>query len=156
MYTTVFTPMRYFLLCSICILATFCFIQTPHALADEKSEAQEYFDQGMIEYEKENFEKSHELLEKSAEMGHGDAQYQMGVLYYKGQGVAKDNEKAAFWYGKAAKQGIKNAQNSLGNLYDESKKSITENAGKASDWVENTASESYNQAKEFMKGFGSD
>jgi TPR repeat protein len=33
------------------------------------------------------------------------AQFNLGVRYYNGEGVAKDLEKAAYWYTKAAEQG---------------------------------------------------
>ncbi len=124
--------------------------------ADEVSEAKSLYEQGMQAYKAEDFVKAHELLKKSAESGNADAQYQMGTLYRKGQGVTKDNEKAAYWYGKAAKQGLTNAQDDLGNLYDESKEGLKKNADKAGTWIENTTTEGLNQAKGFIDGFTSD
>jgi TPR repeat protein len=48
---------------------------------------------------------------KSAAMGgSARAQYALGGLYEHGQGVTQDDEKAAKWYGIAAKQGYPNAQ----------------------------------------------
>ena len=44
-------------------------------------------------------------LEKAAAQGFADAQYNLGVLYEKGKGVAQDFKTAAAWYAKAAAQG---------------------------------------------------
>ena len=53
-----------------------------------------------------------------AEQGHADAQYNLGLLYAKGQGVSKDDAQAQQWYEKAAAQGHADAQVNLGILYD--------------------------------------
>lgn len=53
-----------------------------------------------------------------AEQGHADAQYNLGLLYAKGQGVQKDDVQARQWYEKAAVQGHAEAQVNLGILYD--------------------------------------
>ncbi|PJG59335.1 tetratricopeptide repeat protein [Aeromonas cavernicola] len=43
-------------------------------------------------------------LEKAAELGNGDAQYQLGLRYEQGKGVAKRPDLAQRWYEKAAAQ----------------------------------------------------
>ena len=45
------------------------------------------------------------------------AQYNLGVLYYKGDGVPKDAGQAAIWLRKAAERGDASAQYHLGLLY---------------------------------------
>ncbi len=52
-----------------------------------------------------------------AEAGNADAQYNLGYLYEKGQGVAKDFAEAMKWYGKAADQGDARALGNIGYLY---------------------------------------
>jgi TPR repeat protein len=42
-----------------------------------------------------------------------------GNLYRKGNGVARDYEKAVHWYRKAAEQGFAGAQNNLAGMYEE-------------------------------------
>ena len=39
-------------------------------------------------------------------------------MYYTGQGVRLDNDRALEWYRKAAEQGNPDAQYRLGRLYD--------------------------------------
>ena len=52
-----------------------------------------------------------------AEQGHAPSQFNLGVLYATGQGVAQDYAEAVRWYRKAAAQGDAKAQNNLGLMY---------------------------------------
>ena len=42
--------------------------------------------------------------------GNGGAQYNLGVLFERGEGVPKDLRQAVVWYSKAAEQGVPGAQ----------------------------------------------
>jgi TPR repeat protein len=55
--------------------------------------------------------------EPLAKIGIASAQFNLGQLYLRGQGVPKDYKAAVKWYTLAAKQGIANAQNNLANRY---------------------------------------
>lgn len=57
------------------------------------------------------------LLQPLAEQGNEHAQYLIGFMYERAQGVSKDPAKAAEWYGLAAERGHPHAQNNLGVLY---------------------------------------
>ena len=48
---------------------------------------------------------------------HGFAQYYMGMMYLKGQGVDQDYEAASNWFRKASEKNIPQAQYKLGDLY---------------------------------------
>ena len=50
-----------------------------------------------------------------AEKGDVEAQFNLGICYYSGQGVAKDYTEAVKWFRKAAEQGDTLAQWTLGN-----------------------------------------
>ena len=52
-----------------------------------------------------------------AEAGDAGAQASLGYLYYAGEGVPRDYERAVFWYGKAAVQGNRDAQYNLAVAY---------------------------------------
>jgi len=54
---------------------------------------------------------------KAAEQGDAVAQYNLGNLYYQGQGLPQDYAQAALWFRKAAEQGEPRAQRDLGVLY---------------------------------------
>ena len=49
-----------------------------------------------------------------AEQGDAAAQYNLGLMYYKGQGVRQDDAQAVQWFHKAAEQGSAAAQYNLG------------------------------------------
>ena len=53
------------------------------------------------------------------ERGDANAQYNLGVMYRKGQGVPQDYKTAMKWYTLAAEQGITPAQSYLGFMYDQ-------------------------------------
>ena len=60
-----------------------------------------------------NYKKAIEWFEKAAEQGDADAQYNLGVMYYDGQGVDVNYKKAFECYEKAAEQGHAQAQHNL-------------------------------------------
>jgi TPR repeat protein len=64
-----------------------------------------------------NFEKAFKPVKESAEQGHPEAQYNLGVMYDNGDGVLKDPKQAVVWYRKAAEQGHPSAQHNLGVMY---------------------------------------
>jgi hypothetical protein len=53
-----------------------------------------------------------------AEQGDADAQFNLGLMYETGDGVARDYAEAIKWYRLAARQGISKAQNNLGVMYE--------------------------------------
>jgi TPR repeat protein len=52
-----------------------------------------------------------------AERGNAAAQFNVGLMFARGQGVGQDLSKAATWYRRAAKQGHAKAQLNLGYMY---------------------------------------
>ena len=58
-----------------------------------------------------------EELRLAAEQGDADAQYELGRMYNKGEGVPPDGQEAVRWLQLAAEQGNANAQNKLGVMY---------------------------------------
>ena len=59
----------------------------------------------------QDYKESVKWYRKSAEQGYDDAQYNLGVMYYRGtHGVRKDYKESSKWYRKAAEQGHPKAQ----------------------------------------------
>jgi len=86
-------------------------------------------------------------FKKAAEQGHPEAQYYLGEMYYKDEGVADENlsqaqrdAKAVEWYRKAAAQGDATAHVQLGAMYHH-------NRGIASEQLDST--ERYEQAAKY-------
>ncbi|MFQ5716426.1 MAG: tetratricopeptide repeat protein, partial [Nitrospinales bacterium] len=55
---------------------------------------------------------------REAKQGRPDAQYNLGVLYFKGIGMDRDNREALKWFRKAAEQGYPHGQGFLGLMYE--------------------------------------
>ena len=53
----------------------------------------------------------------AADQGHREAQYNLGVLYYNGDGVARDYAEAEDWFLRAAANGDVASQFALGRMY---------------------------------------
>ena len=53
--------------------------------------------------------------------GDATAQFNLGLMYAQGRGVAQDYAAAFNWYRKAADQGSVGAQNNLGVMYEQGK-----------------------------------
>jgi TPR repeat protein len=54
---------------------------------------------------------------KKANNGEAEAQYDLGYLYYKGEGVPKSEAAAFDWFELSAQQGFAKAQSQLGYMY---------------------------------------
>ena len=57
-----------------------------------------------------------ESIRQAAAQGDAEAQYQLGDIYYYGEGVSKNYTRAVEWYRKSANQGNAIAQNNLRNI----------------------------------------
>jgi uncharacterized protein len=62
------------------------------------------FEAGVAAAAKGDYEAARREWEPLAASGHRDAQFNLGLLYENGMGVAADGAKAAYWYEKAAAQ----------------------------------------------------
>ena len=81
------------------------------AAADSLEEAE-------LIYERGDYTQAARLFRPLAEQGIASAQFNLGVMYAKGQGVQQDYQAALKWYRKAAEQGDARAQYNLGLLYE--------------------------------------
>ena len=77
-------------------------------------------------------------LQKEAEQGDADAQFQLGAKYQFGEGLPIDNVKAIEWNKKAAEQGNSNGQVNLGYMYSKGY-GVAKNDVKAVEWYQKAA-----------------
>ena len=63
------------------------------------------FDAGMSAYRVKDYERALAEFQASAIEGHETAQFNLGVLYYRGEGVEKDLVKAFGWIELATQRG---------------------------------------------------
>lgn len=77
----------------------------------------DYFVQGKAYYNARNYDEAISCLEKAAEQGHMNSQFELGSMYYSENYNMRDCSKAEYWHLKAAAQGHKESQFELGKLY---------------------------------------
>lgn len=61
--------------------------------------------EGINSFRAQDYRRAFIRLKPEAEKGQADAQYAVGYMYYYGQGVVEDREKAWTWINRAAKAG---------------------------------------------------
>ncbi len=81
------------------------------------AQAQPAFQDGLLAYHRGDHATAMDIWRPLAKRGEASAQYMVGYLYARGEGVVSNSGKAARWYRKAADQGDPDAQLNLGLLY---------------------------------------
>lgn len=71
---------------------------------------------GMYGVEK-NLSEAIELYKRASALGHRSANHNLGVLYYKGQGVPVNYREAAKWFSIAADRKVEDSQRNLLRMY---------------------------------------
>ncbi|MBT4556280.1 MAG: sel1 repeat family protein, partial [Nitrospina sp.] len=131
------------------------------------------FHDGWISYEKKDYEAAQKLWLPLASQGNSRAQFYLGRMYDKGQGIPQDYNEAVKWYQLAAdrgktnvyriakkgvtpalniltddaKQGIAEAQVALGVMHEYGY-SFPQDNNEALKWFQLAANQGYNQGKE--------
>ena len=63
------------------------------------------YDDGWAAIQNGDYDTAFTILKPLAEQGHVEAQFNLGVMYFHGDGVAQNDAAAAIWFRKAAEQG---------------------------------------------------
>ena len=96
------------------------------------------FQAGLAAYNAGDYATALKEWQPIAERGDANAEYNLGLLFARGQGVAQDYQKAAEWYQKAAEQGVAAAQYNLGVMYANGQ-GVGQNAREAANWFQKAA-----------------
>ncbi len=75
------------------------------------------FEQSLAASQRGDYRTAFVGFQKLADQGHAGAQNSLGLMYFNGHGVPKDDQQAVAWFRKAAEQGDARAQLNLGNMY---------------------------------------
>ena len=75
------------------------------------------YQKGQDAYDKGDYKTALQEWQPLAEQGNPDAQFNLGLIYYKGQGVLQDYKESVKWFTLSAEQGIVKAQFNLGFMY---------------------------------------
>ena len=77
------------------------------------------WEDGMVAYNRGDYVPAIKLIRPLAQAGNGKAQNVMGVMYHKGEGVARSSAKAFMWFSLAAKKGVTQAKASMQEMSKE-------------------------------------
>ena len=93
---------------------TFLFLFSGSVFADD-------FQDAVDAYKRKDYKTAYKLFLPLAEQGDADAQYMLGFMYLRGDGVSQDYQEAVKWYRLSAEQGVRGAraQFHLGTFYEQ-------------------------------------
>ncbi len=75
------------------------------------------YQDGADAYKRGDYKTAFEKWKPLAEKGYAQAQFNLGLMYRRGEGVTQDNKEAVKWFRFAAEKGHPPAQNNLGEMY---------------------------------------
>ena len=112
------------------------------ATADEFSDA-------VAAYADADYEKAYQLWRPLAESGDAGAMFDLGVLYWEGQGIPRNRPLAIEWWQRAAKNGIAAAQHNL-SLAHYLGEEVAQDAHKALSLARLAAQQEHDYAKRIL------
>jgi TPR repeat protein len=74
------------------------------------------WEDGMASYNRGDYAPAIRLFRPLAQAGNAKAQHLLGVMYHRGQGVARNTVRAMAWFSVAARHGDREAQASIGEV----------------------------------------
>ena len=116
------------------------------------------YEQGKTFYELGEYHKAYETWLPLAKSGDMEAQFSLGTLYHKGEGINQENKMATHWFNAAAVQGHVGAQYNLGNAYKHGR-GVEQNEAEAVRWwkkaaFEDLAAAQFNLGMQYYFGRG--
>lgn len=91
--------------------------RSPLRSFNDKESCETLYHLGLKFYHEQKYAEAFEPFHKSANQGHADAQFNLGVFYFKGQAVTQSYVEAVKWFLKSANQEHADAQFNLGVIY---------------------------------------
>lgn len=105
------------------------------------------FDDASSLYKQHKYQEAFQIFEKLAKNSNDNAQYNIGMMYYNGQGVPVNKIMAFVWLDMASANGNKLAQNKLGYMYEKGEVAGTKDEVKATNEYLKSAMQNYNVAQ---------
>ena len=104
------------------------------------------FKAGSDAYKAGDYETAYEIWLPIAELGDYATQFNFGLMFEAGQGVAQDYAESARWYRLAAEQGFAQAQSNLGFMYHEGR-GVAQDFAEAERWYRLAAEQGLAEAQ---------
>jgi len=103
------------------------------------------FEDGFAAIERKDYATALAKFRSAAQQGSVAAQFNLGLMYDMGHGVAQDYKEAVRWYQRAAQQGLAQAQYTLGLMYNNGQ-GIAQDYNEAVRWYKLAAKQGYKAA----------
>lgn len=118
-------------------------------LKTNKSNRKKAVEAAVEVYKQGKFKQAFKMFHPLAKKKDPRAQFYMGVMHGKGEGVLKDQRKAAEWLFVSAKQNYPFAQFNLGNIY-RSGKGVPKDFKKSVYWYQRSAKQGHRAALHYL------
>lgn len=103
------------LLPALCLVVSLCGTGAARTAAAATAKP---FDKGLAAYKARNYAAAHRVWSGLAIKGHALAQYNLGIMYVEGMGIARDYDLAMKWFGSAAESGFAPALVNLAVMHE--------------------------------------
>lgn len=108
---------------------------------------------GLVAFNTGDFSAAERIWRPLAEQGNGNAQSGLGLLYYRGQGIARDYGQAREWFWRAAGRKVVQAQMFLSLIYYHGN-GVPANNVLAYMWADIALANGHSEAQEFRDFVG--
>ena len=115
------------------------------------SAAAQTFEESEAAYNRGDYTTALQGFRRLAEQGNAGAQYNLGVMYARGEGVPKGATEAAKWYCRAAEQGEAKAHAILGVMYSQGT-SVPQDDTEAAKWYRRAAEQGHAGVQYLLAG----
>ena len=107
---------------------------------------EQQFQQGLEATKRGDYQTAFKLWLPLAEQGNASIQFNLGLMYKKGQGIKQDDFEAVKWFRKAAEQGDAEAQLILGAMYGDGR-GVKQDDFEAVKWFRKAADQGHAKAQ---------
>lgn len=111
---------------------------------------------GQTAYDNGDYATALGLWRPLAERGNANAEYNLGLIYQRGNGVPKDDQEAVKWFRKAADQGLVEAEFTLGWIYHDGTygegTEVAQDYSEAFKWLRKAAGQGDAHAQQLLAG----
>ncbi len=125
---------------------------------DNQTDANELYENGVNLFNNKQYQEAEKCLRQSADLGHAEAQFMLGNMYYNGDGGNQNYSEAMKWFRKVADQDYAEAQYNMGIMYFKGY-GCTTDYFEAKEWFQKAANQDYAKAQLnlgilYFNGFG--
>ncbi len=119
---------------------------TQTTAVESTAAAEQAYRQGLASYKKGEYGAAVQQFRQAADQGFAKAQFNLGIAYLQGQGVAKDNREGINWFRKAADQNFAPAQYNVGIAYAQGL-GVQKDPRQAVEWFQKAAKQGFDKAQ---------